>query len=1253
MSTTFDFALPPPAHDDLARLRARIGAAYRAAEAPVVQGLIDEARLGPAQLTQVQGMAAKLVEGVRASRIKAGGVDALMHEFSLDSDEGVALMCLAEALLRIPDTATRDRLIREKIGRGDWRTHVGASPSLFVNAAAWGLLVSGKLVDTHREGALEGAVASLLRKGGEPLIRKGTDLAMRLLGEQFVTGRTIEEALERARPREARGYRYSYDMLGEAALTGADALRYHDAYEAAIHSIGKVAAGRGVRDGPGISLKLSALHPRYVRAQRGRVLAQLLPRVVDLAQLARRYDIGFNIDTEEADRLDLSLDVLAALAVERSLAGWDGLGFVIQTYQKRARPLVDWIVALARSANRKLMVRLVKGAYWDSEIKRAQVDGLDDYPVFTRKVHTDVAYIACAKALLAAGDAVYPQFATHNAFTIAAVTSLADDRPFEFQCLHGMGETVYDQLVGAGGNGPACRIYAPVGAHETLLAYLVRRLLENGANTSFVNRIVDLGVPIFDLVADPVALAVRTAGTPHPQVPLPSAILPGRRNSAGVDLSGDAALAALAAAMELRGQVEFRATPLLGGSADEGTDAERYAAAAAREIRHPADARHLVGTVVDATPADATRAVGIAIDAGSAWSSTPATERAAILERAADLMEAEMPGFLALAVREAGKTLPNAVGEVREAVDFCRYYAAEARRVFADPGVTPIGPVVAIAPWNFPLAIFAGEVAAALAAGNPVLAKPAEQTPLMAFEAVRLFHRAGVPRAALQFLPGPGETVGAALASDPRIAGVVFTGSTAVARQLNRALAERTDDPVLIAETGGQNAMIVDSSALLEQVTIDALASAFDSAGQRCSALRLLCVQADVAEPLLAMLSGALAELSIGDPRRLATDIGPVIDAEARTAIADHVQRMRELGYRVVQPPVPHGCENGTFVAPAIVDLVNIDGIGQLKHEVFGPVLHVVRWTPETLPALIDAINETGFALTHGIHTRIDEQVETILARIRAGNVYVNRNIIGAVVGVQPFGGHGLSGTGPKAGGPLYVPRLARHARIDWPAAPDEPPAPTRAQPQPNAGAGRAALEDVMGALTALNDTIAETASLSSEERHELTTALAEARAFARRAPRIALPGPTGESNALELRPRGIAACLAATDAVLMRQAVAAIAAGNRLLLRDSALAGRIAAALGPDRCTTGLDLNVGVWRGPVIDVALVDLPAPEVVRVRAALAAADGAIVPVVAPDATGRYAFARLCAERTVTINTTAAGGNAALMAQAGDDE
>ena len=1253
MPTTFDFALSPPSHDELAALRARIGAAYRAAEAPIVRELIDEARLEPALLTQAQGRAAKLAEGVRAARIKAGGVDALMHEFSLDSDEGVALMCLAEALLRIPDMATRDRLIREKIGRGDWRSHVGASPSLFVNAAAWGLLVSGKLVDTHREGALEGAVASLLRKGGEPLIRKGTDLAMRLLGEQFVTGRNIAEALERARPREALGYRYSYDMLGEAALTGADARRYHDAYEAAIHSIGKVAAGRGVRDGPGISLKLSALHPRYVRAQRKRVLAQLLPRVTDLAQLARHYDIGFNIDTEEADRLDLSLDVLAALAADRSLSGWDGLGFVVQTYQKRARPLVDWIVALARATDRKLMVRLVKGAYWDTEIKRAQVDGLADYPVFTRKVHTDVAYLACARALLAAGDAVYPQFATHNAFTIAAVTVLAGDRPFEFQCLHGMGETVYDQVVGPGGSGPACRIYAPVGAHETLLAYLVRRLLENGANTSFVNRIVDLGVPIFDLVADPVALAERTAGAPHPQVPLPAAILPGRRNSAGVDLSGDATLAALATAMQPWGRVEFRATPLLGGPEDQGPDAATYADADARNIRHPADAGHVVGTVVDASADDATRAVGIAVEAGAAWSAVPATERAAILERAADLIEAEMPKFLALAIREAGKTLPNAVGEIREAVDFCRYYADEARRVFADPAVTPVGPVVAIAPWNFPLAIFAGEVAAALAAGNPVLAKPAEQTPLIAFEAVRLFHRAGVPRAALQLLPGPGETVGATLAADPRIAGVVFTGSTAVARQLNRALAERTDDPVLIAETGGQNAMIVDSTALLEQVTIDALASAFDSAGQRCSALRLLCVQDDVAGPLLAMLEGALAELVVGDPRRLATDIGPVIDAEARAAIGDHIQRMRELGYRVVQAPLPHGCAKGCFVAPAIIDLVNIDGIGQLKHEVFGPVLHIVRWTPATLPALIDAINETGYALTHGIHTRIDEQVEAILARIRAGNVYVNRNIIGAVVGVQPFGGHGMSGTGPKAGGPMYVPRLARHARIDWPAASYEPAAAARAQPPSKVDAGLAALEDVIGALTALNGVIADTPSLSADERRELATGLAEARVFAHRAPRIDLPGPTGESNALELHPRGIAACLAASDFVLLRQAVAAVAAGNRLLLRDSTLAARIATTLGADRCTTGLDLNVGVWRGPVIDVALVDLPAPETIRVRAALAAADGPIVPVVAPDGTGRYAFARLCVERTVTINTTAAGGNAALMAQAGDDD
>ncbi|TMI04128.1 MAG: bifunctional proline dehydrogenase/L-glutamate gamma-semialdehyde dehydrogenase PutA, partial [Betaproteobacteria bacterium] len=992
-------------------LRARITAAYRADEAAAVHALVSEAALAPEALAATQRLAASLAQGVRAARSTAGGVDALMLEFSLDSREGVALMCLAEALLRIPDPATRDRLIRDKIGRGDWRAHVGKSPSLFVNAAAWGLLVSGQLVDSRSDSALEAALTSLLRKGGEPLIRKGVDLAMRLLGKQFVTGRTIAEAIDNAREREARGYRYSYDMLGEAALTAADAERYLAAYENAIDAIGDASQGKGVYAGPGISIKLSALHPRYSRLQRERVLAELLPRLLHLAQRAGRRDIGLNLDAEEADRLELSLDLFERLAADPALIGWNGLGFVVQAYQKRARAVIDWVVDVARRNRRRVMVRLVKGAYWDSEIKRAQVDGLDGYPVFTRKVHTDVAYLACARAMLAAPDAVYPQFASHNAFTIAAVHTLAGDADYEFQCLHGMGESVYDQIVGADKLNRACRIYAPVGSHETLLAYLVRRLLENGANTSFVNRIVDPRIDIAELVADPVAGARENAGAPHPRILLPAALYPDRKNSRGIDFSDESALSALEAELAVA-PPRSEARPLLGGPEMD----DRHTPTS---VANPANRDEPVGLVTMASVADVERAVAIAASEGMSWARTAVAERATCLERAADLIEHERGPLIALAVREAGKTLVNAQGEIREAADYCRYYAAQARRELAL--ATPRGPMACIAPWNFPLAIFVGQVTAALAAGNPVLAKPAAQTPLIAAAAIELLHRAGVPRAALQLLPGRGDTVGTALVADPRIAGVLFTGSTAVARGINRELARRDDDPVLVAETGGQNAMIVDSSALPEQVVTDVISSAFDSAGQRCSALRVLCLQADIAERVLTMLKGAMAELTLGDPRRLDTDIGPVIDAKSRDALAAHVDRMRAAGATVFQLPLPAACANGSFFPPTLIEF---ERIAQLEGEVFGPVLHVVRYREGELASVVASINATGYGLTHGIQTRIDETVEAVCKRIRAGNIYVNRNMIGAVVGVQPFGGEGLSGTGPKAGGPHYLRRL-------------------------------------------------------------------------------------------------------------------------------------------------------------------------------------------------------------------------------------
>ncbi len=992
-------------------LRAAITAQYRAPEPGCVTALVAAARLPAAMAHQAEATARRLVEALRAKGT-TGAVQGLVREYDLSSQEGVALMCLAEALLRIPDAETRDALIRDKIADGDWRAHVGHSPSLFVNAATWGLVVTGRLVGSVDEGGLSAALNRLIARGGEPVIRRGVDMAMRMMGEQFVTGQTIDEALRNSRRLEAKGFRYSYDMLGEAATTAADAARYYREYETAIHAIGRASGGRGVVEGPGISVKLSALHPRYVRSQRERVMGELLPKLLALTVLARSYDIGLNIDAEEADRLELSLDLLEALCFEPALAGWNGIGFVVQAYQKRAPFVLEWVIDLARRSGHRLMVRLVKGAYWDSEIKRAQVDGLEGFPVFTRKLHTDVSYLACARMLLAAPDAVFPQFATHNAHTVASIHAMAGDgfKPgdYEFQCLHGMGEPLYDEVVGHNRLNRPARIYAPVGTHETLLAYLVRRLLENGANSSFVNRIQDSAVSIDELVADPVSEAARTGGVPHDGIRLPRDLFqPMRANSAGLDLSNEDRLRALAEPLLDSGQRVWTA----GG----GTGS-------AQPVRNPADLRDVVGQVIEATP-DAVGAA-VASAAASGWRDVPAGKRAAILMRAADAMEAAMPELLGLIMREAGKSVANAVAEVREAVDFLRYYAVQVRDGFDNATHVPLGPVVCISPWNFPLAIFTGQVAAALAAGNSVLAKPAEETPLIAAQAVAILHAAGVPNDALHLVPGAGD-VGAGLVADGRVRGVMFTGSTEVARLIQRQLAQRLNpdgSPVpLIAETGGQNALVVDSSALAEQVVADVLVSAFDSAGQRCSALRVLCLQDDVADRMLTMLKGALDELVVGNPDRLPTDIGPVISAEAQAGILEHIAAMRAAGRPVHQATLPAACAHGLFVPPTIIELDTLD---TLQREVFGPVLHVVRFRRQALEAMIDAVDGTGYGLTFGIHTRIDETVARATARTRAGNVYVNRNLVGAVVGVQPFGGHGLSGTGPKAGGPLYLMRL-------------------------------------------------------------------------------------------------------------------------------------------------------------------------------------------------------------------------------------
>jgi RHH-type proline utilization regulon transcriptional repressor/proline dehydrogenase/delta 1-pyrroline-5-carboxylate dehydrogenase len=1224
-------ALPPAPRSDLRRA---IDAAWRTPEPVCVPTLVDAARLPGALREPVRSLAHDLVSGLRATRSRSSGVDALMKEFSLSSQEGVALMCLAEALLRVPDKATADRLIRDKLADGDWRAHIGNSPSLFVNAATWGLLVTGRLVSTSSAEGLSSALTRLIARGGEPLIRKGMDLAMRMLGEQFVTGRDIDEALKRGREHEQKGYRYSFDMLGEAAMTAQDAERYFQDYERAINAIGKASKGRGVVDGNGISVKLSALHPRYNWSQRERVLGELLPRLKALCLLAKGYDIGLNIDAEEADRLDISLDLLEALALDDALAGWSGLGFVVQAYQKRAPCVLDFVIDLARRSGQRMMVRLVKGAYWDAEIKRAQIDGMDGYPVFTRKVYTDVSYLACARKLLAARDAIYPQFATHNAHSLAAIFHLAaaegrawQPGDYEFQCLHGMGEPLYDQLVGRAERHRLVRIYAPVGSHETLLAYLVRRLLENGANTSFVNRIVDERVAVEELIADPVEQAAPLAGAPHPRIALPSELFGAlRTNSAGIDLASEPVRARIAVALANTRATPFAAGPIVVGPMVAGRSA---VPADVAPVSNPADRAELVGGVAEAQPEDIEHALAAASAAAAAWAATPAAVRSDALVRAAELFERDADTLLALAVREAGKSWANAVAELREAVDFLRYYAQQARGFDAASHVA-LGPVLCISPWNFPLAIFSGQVAAALAAGNPVLAKPAEQTPLIAAFAIRLLHEAGIPAAALQLLPGRGETVGAALVADPRVRGVMFTGSTEVAALINRSLAARGGNVPLIAETGGQNAMIVDSTALPEQVVTDVLASAFDSAGQRCSALRVLCLQQDIADGVLHMLQGALTELRLGNPADVRVDIGPVIDTDARAGLEAHVAAMQARGARVTRLPLPAECAHGSFVAPTIIE---IGALSELGREQFGPILHVLRYRASELDSLIDAINASGYGLTMGVHTRIDETVERIAARAHVGNLYVNRNIIGAVVGVQPFGGEGLSGTGPKAGGPLYLHRLL--ARTPGPVLADGALAVTDSDETRAADAALAAfLEWLDGAGRAL---------VEGDELAVLRDRADACRARRLGGLRLALPGPTGEDDSLSFTARGTIAGVADSAAAVLHQVMAALASGNRLVLGDSPAAVKVRAAL-PEALRAHVAVDAA-WFDKALGAVLFDGSEAEADALRVRIAARSGPILQLLQPCPD--YDLSRLVHERTLSINTAAAGGNASLMA------
>lgn len=1187
-------------------LRLAITEAYRRDESKSVQYLLDQ--LNPFDHAPIQELAKNLVKEVREQRTRASGVDALMHEFSLSSEEGVALMCLAEALLRIPDHQTIDRLIADKISKGDWRKHLGESPSLFVNAATWGLLVTGKLVSTSSERGLTSALTKLISKGGEPLIRKGVDLAMRMLGNQFVTGQTIEEAIKNSQDNESRGYRYSYDMLGEAALTAKDAAFYYSAYEAAIHTIGKASNGRGIKNGPGISVKLSALHPRYSRSQRSRVMTELLPNLKNLLLLAKHYNIGFNIDAEEADRLELSLDLIEALAFDTDLAGFEGLGIVVQAYQKRCPFVLDYLIDLARRSKQKFMVRLVKGAYWDSEIKRAQVDGLSDYPVYTRKTYTDISYLVCAQKLFNATDVIYPQFATHNALTLSTIYTWAQQKnitDYEFQCLHGMGETLYDQVVGKDQLNRPCRIYAPVGSHETLLAYLVRRLLENGANSSFVNQIVDESISLDSLVENPVSVAEKLACLPHFSIKLPINLFGKERiNSSGFDFTNEQSLRMLSQEITPFAVHKWHAKPLLHGITS---------ATNSHVITNPASLTDIVGHVIEANSHDVEFALQAASIHANEWQTIPIKERVSCLNKAADLLESHRVELIALAIREAGKSFPNAVAEVREAVDFLRYYAAQAS---LNSKALALGPVVCISPWNFPLAIFLGEVSAALAVGNVVLAKPAEQTPLIAFRAIQLLHKAGIPTTALQFLPGKGETVGAKLVADSRVKAVIFTGSTEVAQLINQTLAKRSAiekcDLPLIAETGGQNALIVDSSALPEQVVQDVLISAFDSAGQRCSALRILCLQHDIYDKTMQMLYGAMNELHIGYPDRLGVDIGPVIDLEAKNKLLAHIDHLSRQANSLFQIPLSDLTKDGHFVPPTVIE---ISDLSQLKQEVFGPVLHVIRYQRDELPKLINQINQTGYGLTLGVHSRIDETIQYVIEHAHVGNIYINRNIVGAVVGVQPFGGEGKSGTGPKAGGPLYLKRLQLNCDDQI--------------------SGHSIFERQSSEL--LNTLLIWLKTHGHEKMAE------RAEKYALNSPRkmtLILPSPTGERNTLAFASRGKIFCAASNFNTLLNQLSAILATENIPTMAKSTF--NLIPPSFPQSVKQLIqltDTDSIHSQVALIETSLLDSLVPQI-------AFQGEVITPVIEVSENTVVPLWRLLAERAVCINTTAAGGNASLM-------
>lgn len=1186
-------------------------------EIAILKSLIASSQVNESQRAKISKDAAQLIRGLREER-QNSLMEKFLAEYGLSTREGVALMCLAEALLRVPDSSTIDALIEDKIAFGEWREHLGQSPSGMINGSTWALLVTGKIIEPVAENSLSKTLRGLVKRLGEPVIRTAVAQAMKELGRQFVLGSSISAAIKRAKTLEKKGYQYSYDMLGEAALTADDAQLYFAAYHDAIEALSQACVNDNTRDNPGISVKLSALHPRYEFAQRERVKEELVGQVLALALQAKQANMGFNIDAEEAERLDLSLDVIEAVIAHEELAGWEGFGVVVQAFGQRAASTIEWLYELARVHDRKIMVRLVKGAYWDREIKRAQTLGLSNFPVYTRKVHTDIAYICCAENLLGMTDRIYPQFATHNAHSLATILELTQSIPkdqFEFQRLHGMGEALHDMVHET--YGTRCRVYAPVGEHRDLLAYLVRRLLENGANSSFVNQVADEAVAPEVIAADPFLSAKKIQPSTHISTP---AELYGtqRKNARGWDIENALEYAQL---FRERGQfmkTQWHAKPMLSSA---GAVGETFA------VMNPADFNDQVGSVTSVTLEGVTHAIDSAALASDRWAKTGMALRAETLLKTADLFEENAPELFAILQREAGKSLADAIGEVREAVDFARYYALQAANL-ADENSQPSGIFCCISPWNFPLAIFAGQILAALVSGNAVLAKPAEQTPLIAARAVELMHQAGVPKDVLQLLIGEGAVIGAALTADSRVQGVCFTGSTATAMHINQSMARNLHPAAtLIAETGGLNAMIVDSTALPEQVVQDVVMSAFQSAGQRCSALRLLYVQEDVADNIITMLSGAMDELSVGDPWHLSNDIGPVIDAQAQASIQQYIDQKALDGLLIKQLPVP---TTGYFIAPT---MLRVSGIEALETEIFGPVLHVATYSADELDQVVEAINDKGYGLTFGLHTRIDRKVEAVTQAVNAGNIYVNRNQIGAIVGTQPFGGEGLSGTGPKAGGPNYLHRFRQQA----------------------VSVESAALNTEV--VTSLESLLNSATRLLSQMPTDADDLLNHFSLVKSRFPSWVtgefkaseeMPGPTGESNQLSWHPRGIVLCLGPTAEQARMQAATALAAGNVVVCiapgcRDIFTEHQLA------------NLPVILADGLLAAEALIDSSGYSVVACNAderalrdyrkVLANKTGEIIPLVTESADIR----RFILERHVCIDTTAAGGNASLIAAA----